>query len=75
MNNIYLKTLISISVLGAFSSGFGYLSISNYLWAISNPLLSRYNFNHNNSEQGYLFAIFAVASWIYVILNIGETIK
>ena len=33
MNNIYLKILISISVLGAFSSGFGYLSISNYLWA------------------------------------------
>jgi len=75
MDNIYLKTLISISVLGAFSSGFGYLSISNYLWSISNPLLAQYNFKHNNSEQGYLFIIFAVAAWIYVILNIGELIK
>jgi len=75
MNNIYLKTLISISVLGAFSSGFGYLSISNYLWSISNPLLAQYNFKHNNSEQGYLFIIFAFAAWIYVILNIGEMIR
>lgn len=53
MNNIYLKTLISISVLGAFYSGFGYLSMSNYLWAVSNPLLAQYNFKHSNRDQGY----------------------
>jgi len=75
MKNIYIKLLISISVIGAFSSGFGYLSISNYLWSISNPLLAQYNFKHNNSEQGYLFIIFAIAAWIYVVINIGETIK
>lgn len=66
-NNIYLKLLISISVLGALFSGFGYISISNYLWEISNPMLSLYNFRHSNREQGYLFLIFTFAAWIYVL--------
>lgn len=67
MHNIYLKALISISVLGAFSAGLGYLGISQVLWSVSNPLLSLHNFRHNSKEQGYLFLVFTGCAWIYVV--------
>ena len=67
MNNIYLKILTGISILGAILVSFGYEFQTNVLWSICDPLLAYHNFKLNQKEQGYLFVIFTLAAWIYTI--------
>lgn len=74
MKNIYYKILISISVLGAFFSGFGYNTTANMMWGVSNPLLAYNNYKNQNIDNVYLFSIFTIAAWINIIMYMNSYI-
>jgi len=71
MNNIYLKVLTGISIIGAIMVSFGFPLYANLLWSISNPLIAWHNFRIIQKEQAVLFGVFTVIAWFGVI-NLWE---
>lgn len=74
MNNLFIKSLTGISIIGAVLVSLNLPLPANLLWSISNPLMAVYNSGIEQDEQAVLFSVFTLIAWFGVFNSYARVV-
>ena len=66
---MYMLTLTTIAIIGAFAVAKGKAFTANVLWLMSNPLMGLYNYRKGELELAVMFGIYSLIA-VYGVWNL-----